>query len=132
MSEAKDLSGAENNDLRREQRERCLLRWEKVSRDATDEVAPYGSSVDTTPAVFLEGATATEGFERAQRITISVGECLAPSRFFMLARGRGILGLQFTVMNFALAKRYDFAFGKSDDMSASFFKLHRRCSITCA
>ena len=26
---------------------RCLLRWEKVSRDATDEVAPYGSSVDT-------------------------------------------------------------------------------------
>ena len=56
-----------------EQRERCLLRWEKVSRDATDEVAPYGSSVAPNSAVILEGGQRpTEGSEAAQRITISV------------------------------------------------------------
>ena len=52
-------------------------------------VAPYGSSVTTPPLpVILEGATATEGSEAAQRITISVAS-LASVAF---SSGEGVSG----------------------------------------
>ena len=42
----------------------------------------------------------------------------------MLARGREILSLQFTVMSFAVAKRYDFRCVESYDMSAGALTDH--------